>query len=61
MISEIKDNGQRVFIVGTKKERESYETPLIWWNNLTDEECKQLSVNYKNINLEEINILYNKQ
>jgi len=41
MISEIKDNGQRVFIVGTKKERESYGTPLIWWSNLTDEERKE--------------------
>ena len=58
MISEIKDNGQRVFIVGTKKERESYEMPLNWWNNLTDEERKHQSVNYKNINLDEITSIF---
>lgn len=60
MISEIKDNGQRVFIVGTKKERESYEMPLIWWNNLTDEERKEYRNNNKPLDLDEITNKYNQ-
>ncbi|MCM8906816.1 hypothetical protein [Tenacibaculum finnmarkense] len=58
MISEIKDNGQRLFIVGSQKERTDLAPILNWWNNLTDEERKHQSVNYKNINLDEITSIF---
>ncbi|MCG8212943.1 hypothetical protein J2Q11_08605 [Tenacibaculum finnmarkense genomovar finnmarkense] len=43
------------------KQREDYYEPLKWWNGLMIDKRKELSENYKVINLEEIEQLHKTQ